>query len=397
MANIKQLIDDRIRELKVTSLDISFNELADMYQSEELIIQPEYQRTFRWDIGKQSRFIESLLMEMPVPSIYVIELDDGKYELIDGLQRISSYLSYRGFLNIIPDEKTTLDGDQDEDIQEDVFEDETNEMQLTSGFALNGCDIIPELNGLTYGDLQAAMQIKLKRAYVRLEVLRKGINPEMKYHMFKRLNTGGEKLSPQEIRNCTIRLIDSKFINFIKDLKTDSHFRNTTNRIGNSKIKKRFDEELVLRFFAFKDSSNDYKHDIDEFLTNYMESVSLNDIKGESIFDYDLERQIFKKTFDFLDKAYGNTVFSTVNPKTKSPGVFNVYLFESITTGIQDRLNEISVDQHKISRFRDLLDDLKVNSEFRSATVGGGKNFASPMNIRFAKVKGMMDVLANEA
>lgn len=397
MANIKQLIDDRIRELKVTSLDISFNELADMYRSEELIIQPEYQRTFRWDIGKQSRFIESLLMEMPVPSIYVIELDDGKYELIDGLQRISSYLSYRGFLKMITNEDIALNESEDDDIQEDVFEDETNETLLTSGFGLNGCDIIPELNGLTYDDLQAAMQIKLKRAYVRLEVLRKGINPEMKYHMFKRLNTGGEKLSPQEIRNCTIRLIDSKFINFIKELKTDIHFRNTTNRIGNSRIQKRFDEELVLRFFAFKNASSDYKHDIDEFLTDYMESVSLNDIKDESIFDYESERQIFKKTFEFLDEAYGNTVFSTINPKTKSPGVFNVYLFESITTGIQDRLNESSIDKNKILKFRNLLDDLKVDSEFRSATVGGGKNFAAPMNVRLLKVKSMMDVLANDA
>ena len=79
MDDIKSIIEKRIRELKITSLDISFNELADMYQNKELIINPEYQRTFRWDIEKRSRFIESLLMEMPIPSIFVIEIDDGQY------------------------------------------------------------------------------------------------------------------------------------------------------------------------------------------------------------------------------------------------------------------------------------------------------------------------------
>jgi len=394
MDNIKQIIDERVRELKITSLDISFNELADMYRDSELKIEPEYQRTFRWDIGKQSRFIESLLMEMPVPPIYVIELDDNRYELIDGLQRISSYLSYRGILNATVDEDIVVNDTND--VQEDIFEEESSTAQLTTGFALNGCDIIPELNGQTYDSLQAGMQIKLKRAYVRIEVLRKGINPQLKYHMFKRLNTGGEKLSPQEIRNCTIRLIDNKFINFIKELKHDEHFRNTTKRIGNSRIQKRFDEELVLRFFAFKNASGNFKHDIDEFLTDYMESVSSKDIDGRPIvpFDYEQERITFEKTFGFLDRAYGDAVFSTVNPKTISPGVFNVYLFEAITAGIQNKLDIVSASAEKCRDFKPNLDELKVDLEFRNVTVGGGKNSPAPMTLRCEKVKALMEVLS---
>jgi uncharacterized protein with ParB-like and HNH nuclease domain len=396
MENIKQIIEERIKELKITSLDISFNELADMYNDSELIIQPEYQRTFRWDAGKQSRFIESLLMEMPVPPIYVIELDDGKYELIDGLQRISSYLSYRGLLKLeeaIEDDSSSIDDFTD--YQDDGLEDEPNVASLAKGFELDGCDIIKELNGLRYSELQASMQIKLKRAYVRLEVLRKGINPEMKYHMFKRLNTGGEKLSPQEIRNCTIRLIDDKFINYIKELKADQYFRSTIARIGTTKIKKRFDEELVLRYFAFKNSYSTFKHNVDDFLTQYMEKIALNTAMNgvPEIFNYEQERERFRLTFKFLSEACGNAVFCTVNAKKdskESVGVFNAYLFEAITVGIQESIGIIARDQSKYEVFSKALQDLKKDKDFRDATIGGGKNSPTPMNIRRQKVQELM-------
>src|SRR6185437_13863837 len=77
---------------------LSFNEILDMHKNDELDISPEYQRLFQWSEGSQSRFIESLLLEMPVPPIYVIEEQEGRYLLIDGLQRISSYLHLRGEL-----------------------------------------------------------------------------------------------------------------------------------------------------------------------------------------------------------------------------------------------------------------------------------------------------------
>lgn len=93
-----QHVDSNIDMVRTRTLDLSFNELLDMYQNDELEISPEYQRLFRWSEEKQSRFIESLILEMPIPPIYVIEVEEGIYELIDGLQRISSYLHFRGAL-----------------------------------------------------------------------------------------------------------------------------------------------------------------------------------------------------------------------------------------------------------------------------------------------------------
>mgnify|MGYP001224043562 CR=1 FL=1 len=75
-------IDSQIIKIRTKSLDVSFNELYDMYQNNELTISPDYQRLFRWEEEKQSRFVESLILEMPVPPIFVIETEDGVYELI---------------------------------------------------------------------------------------------------------------------------------------------------------------------------------------------------------------------------------------------------------------------------------------------------------------------------
>jgi hypothetical protein len=94
MAEGAQLVDEisgTLKRVSTTSLDISFNELLDMAAADppELDITPDYQRLFRWSEGQRSRFIESLILEMPVPPVFVIEVDDGRYQLIDGLQRIS--------------------------------------------------------------------------------------------------------------------------------------------------------------------------------------------------------------------------------------------------------------------------------------------------------------------
>ena len=157
-----------------------------MYRNRELDISPDYQRLFQWSEGARSRFIESLLLEMPVPPIYVVEEQEGSYLLIDGLQRISSYLHLRGEL-----EATHLDPP----------------VHRGERLVLIDCDIVEELNGKTFDDLGTALQIRLKRAFVRVEVVRKGSDPRFKYHMFKRLNTGGQLLSAAitELHNPLIR------------------------------------------------------------------------------------------------------------------------------------------------------------------------------------------------
>lgn len=197
-------IDNVSARKQTQGLDLSFNELLDMYKNDELNITPDYQRLFQWSEGASSRFIESLLLEMPVPPIYVVEEQDGKYLLIDGLQRISSYLYLRGELEALHLESPINKGEK---------------------LKFVDCDIVTELNGESYDSLGTALQIRLKRAFVRVEVVRKGSDARFKYHMFKRLNNGGVILSPQQIRNCTIRLLDAKFNDFIGELNRKEVFK----------------------------------------------------------------------------------------------------------------------------------------------------------------------------
>ena len=162
--NLLLAIEDQKKKLNTTSLDLSFNELLDMIGAKELNIQPDFQRLFQWSLATQSRFIESLLLEMPIPPIYVIESEENQYLLIDGLQRISSYLHFRG----------KLDAPE-------------NNVPLGTKLKLSDCDIVPAFNGLTFDDLPTSLQIRLKRYFVRVEVVRYGSDPHYKYFMFKRL------------------------------------------------------------------------------------------------------------------------------------------------------------------------------------------------------------------
>ena len=143
--NLLENVDSQIIKIRTKSLDVSFNELYDMYKNGELTISPDYQRLFRWEEEKQSRFVESLILEMPVPPIFVIETDDGICELIDGLQRISSYLHFRG-------EKL--------DVEDDDPDDEHDEANQDDYLRLEGCDIVPDLNGLTFNELPKACRLR---------------------------------------------------------------------------------------------------------------------------------------------------------------------------------------------------------------------------------------------
>ena len=95
---LDQEIEDAKRLVKTDAYQLSIGELINMYRDGELIINPDFQRLFRWEIGQKSKLIESLLLGIPLPSIFVFEKEDAKWELIDGLQRLSTLLEFMGVL-----------------------------------------------------------------------------------------------------------------------------------------------------------------------------------------------------------------------------------------------------------------------------------------------------------
>jgi len=361
-AVLLEAVHNQVKKVQTTSLDLSFNELMDMYEEGELIIDPEYQRAFRWSEAKESRFIESLVLGMPIPPIFVIEQEEGKYELIDGLQRLSSYFHFRG--------KLVLDAFDRKIAKGDLLE-------------LTDCDIVNELDGRRHDDLPTAIQIRLKRHFIRVEVIGKDSDQRLRYHMFKRLNTGGETLSEQEIRNCTVRLLDggAKFMKFLGELSALETFRSCTDTLTDEAKQERFDQELVLRYFAFKNNRGAYRHDVSDFMTDYMEAIT--DSATGQTFAYDEERAAFTKTFQILANTLGEKAFGWVNKNGTLVRGFAVYHYEAFTLGLQTALSRIDpANTVQTDRLRTVFENIKADQSFIAITTGGGRNSRGALDNR---------------
>lgn len=341
----------------VRVLDLSFNELADMYGTGELEIKTEYQRTFRWSDEKCSRFIESIILEMPIPPIYTIEVSEGRWQLIDGLQRLSTYLYLRGQLDL---------------------PDETRDVEIRKGtmLRLQGCDIVPELNGFQFNDLPTTLQYRVRRATLRVEVVREESNPRFAYYMFKRLNTGGELLSQHEIRNCSIRLLGASLLDFINRLSEDVGFQACIEDITDEYRKRMGKQELVLRFLAFKNNLGEFVHEIHDFMTDFMERVTDTGATNYIPFDYQAEEHMFRRTFQVLAETLGTRAFCRWANGSYSGG-FSMGHFEAFSLGMAKVINDIpsKLTPKLQKRITDAMDEAKQDNKLKKLTVGGGKNF----------------------
>jgi Protein of unknown function DUF262 len=402
---LRKLIEQRVNDSRVSSSDVSFNELLDMYANKELIITPEFQRTFRWTNDQQSLFIESLILELPIPPIFVVEREDGQYELVDGLQRISTWLHFRGRLPVrfLSNQEEPHAGYEDEEYTpatispEELIGEEgedTNELsEPAQALRLEGCEIVKELNGKTFDDLPFAVQIALKRYFVRMHAVRRSSREDLKYHMFKRLNQGGSQLSDQELRNAFIRIVNATFIRFINRCSANPNFWNCVKSISQNSAKKLYHQELVLRFFAFKNYRDYYTHDIRPFLTSYLEGVSrVGNLQLE--FNYDQEETIFGKTFRVLAMATGENTFRAFTPNTGT-GAFRSLLYEAISIGIQDVLPLLDHENAEhIGTLSDALIQLKNDPQFQNLTTGGGKNTIGQLTKRVDKVRKVIHLMS---
>ena len=310
MKNLIEQADNQIITNRIETLELSWNELYDMYKHQELRIPPAYQKLFRWGEERQSRFVESLLLEMPVPPVYVMEVNPGEYELMDGLQRVCSYLRFRG--------------EQLDDTQEEAL-------------VLKGCDFIRDLDGQTFAQLPKAMQIKLKRSFVRMQVIRPENDPLFQYRMFKRLHTGGGYLSEQEIRSCAIRLLGPDGLDFLEECSKNKDFKTVVSKVAADKKKTQYDQELVLRFFAVKNDSGQESYPLTEYLTRYLEKITTKELA----FDFQKEKDLFEKTFAFINQHWGKEAFSRKTPKGKIRNEFVLYYFDSVTAAIAYYMDKI--------------------------------------------------------
>lgn len=197
--------------VSIEKADRSLSELHRWYRSGRLIIDPEWQRSYVWDNRRASKLIESFLMDIPIPVVYLAKSEDGKYEVIDGVQRLSS-----------------------------VFE--FFEGRLT----LNGLEFMDHINKKKFKEIQASYQNKLEDATIRTFELSPKTSKNLLFIIFERLNTGGIALNEMEIRNCIFR---GPLNDLIKELARTPAF---VECVDQSNLSKRmYDRTLVLRFLVF--------------------------------------------------------------------------------------------------------------------------------------------------
>jgi len=313
----RQDIDDEIadgrNEIRTDKLDISFGEIANLYENKELIIKPEYQRLFRWQSTQKSRFIESVLLGIPTPAIFVAEDESGVWELVDGLQRVSTVLEFMGLLK-------NADGEQ---------------MPPSNLVRTGRKSQLPSLEGVLFNDLSLKTRLSIKRAGCRVEVIKTGSKPKMKYEVFERLNTGGSELTEQEVRNCIFRAMSPYFVDWIDKLASFPPFSDSLPLSEHQKSTM-FDRGLILRFFTMKNAYKEFDHDVEPFITDYVREI----LEEEREFNKDFEEKLFKETFQFIKSAIGEDAWRYYK-NGKHMGAFSVYVYEAVAIGISDNIDFI--------------------------------------------------------
>ena len=235
------------RKVLIQQYDYAVRTLMDMVVEGDLALDPDYQRQYRWPDEKAARFIESIVLNIPVPVLYLAEDSDGTFSVIDGQQRLTSLLRF-----IKPHELSSLYPDR----------------QLAP-LALNDLRVRPDLNGMSYASLPRLDKSALAKRPIRCIVILNESDTTLKFEVFERLNTGSVSLTDQEVRNCIYR---GSYNQLIKRLAVNEVFHELLN-LPESLIKAMKDAELVLRFLAYKELSNvtDYADNFAEYLTRHME------------------------------------------------------------------------------------------------------------------------------
>ena len=364
MPSLEEIIDKRIGEVQTDSLDLSFGELVNLYSAspQELVIQPEYQRLFHWSDDKKSRLIESILLKLPIPQIFVMEREKSVLELIDGLQRLVSVIQFinSSVLGLEP-------------------------------LVLQGCDLVQELNGQTFEDLPLRLKLTIKRSSIRTVIIKRQSQSTLRYAMFKRLNTGGENLDPQEIRNCSARMLGEegiRFYEFIQKCASYPAFMNCIEPLAQVEKYKKGDEELVLRFFAAKNAQNLFKGSVQDWLTNYMEKILLKEID----FNYQVEQDQFNKLFAFLSNTLGEGTFVKYRGEKPIGGLAPAY-YEAITVGTLNAIEQIR--NIPIDYIKNKIIQTVQTEEFRQNT-GSGANKREKLEGRIKVIENALLELKNE-
>ncbi len=253
--SLKLEIEAARNTVKTDKLQLSISEIISMYENEELNIQPEFQRLFRWSKEKKSNLIESILIDIPVPSIFVYENEDGTWELIDGLQRVSTIFEFFGVLKSAESGNSEPPSSLEKTMYLPSLQDTVWEKSSQ----------IPDVDILIQKPLEKPQQLAIRRSRLDVQVLKQPSDVETKFHLFQRLNRGGAYANAQEVRTCAMVMSAPGIVVGIRDLATNENFVAMTS-LKEEAIRKQKDVEYIVRALVHTYIDYDNVSDVEEFL-----------------------------------------------------------------------------------------------------------------------------------
>lgn len=336
-------------------------------------LRPEYQRRLRWDNKKKSKLIESFIMNVPVPPVFLYEKELGRFEVMDGQQRLNAISEF-----------------------------------FSGSFALEGLDIWPALNGRNYSLLPPLVRRGLERAKISAITLMSDNSSssedslDLRAQVFERLNTGGERLNPQELRNS---LYSGDFNSLIINLSKEPMFTSaweipnardntrgdnspSADLAANTLFKRMADVEIVLRFFAFRDPEN-LSGSVRSMLDGTMKklrrpaAVTLTNLQTE-----------FMDALNLCTSVFGPDTFKLASVNGK-PGKLSRPLYDAEMVAaflLRDRSDAILAARQQIREA--ILGMTKPESDTYDTMVGRG-NTANAIRDRIGKVREVIEEIIN--
>jgi len=312
-------VNELRREIRTDGYAMSISEWVSLYENKEIDIHPEFQRFYRWTEAQKTNLIESILLGIPIPPVFVSQRADGVWDVVDGLQRLSTiYL----FMGVLKDENRN------------------NIAPLT----LTGTKYLPALEGKKWNhpddpDRSFSQELRLivKRSKINVSIILKESDEKAKYDLFQRLNTGGSNLSPQEVRNCILVMLNKDLFLWLRNLSEYPPFQECI-ALSDRPLSESYDIELALRFIIFSlIEEEDLKSvgDVGVFLTDRM-----SDLAVDEGFDREKWESLFKRTFDLLSENMAEKSFKRYDvQKERFMGGFLLSQYEAVAFGVAFNLD----------------------------------------------------------
>ncbi|MEM0979453.1 MAG: DUF262 domain-containing protein [Cyanobacteria bacterium P01_H01_bin.58] len=314
------------RRVKTEKQDLPVETLVSWVNRGKLNLQPDFQRNFVWNTSKASRLIESLLLAIPIPVIYVAEELNRTYSVVDGQQRLTSISAF-------------VNG---------TFPNGQN-------FKLSGLQVLTDLNRKAFGDLPVELQEEVLNFTLRFIIIEKDSDPDVKFEVFERLNLGAEKLNDQEVRNCVYR---GNYNELLRSLANNEYLlRILQSQEPHTRMA---DRQLILRFFAmWRNTHRNYKGPTKRFLNTEMElhrnleEVALKEMQA-----------VFEKSIEMAYAVFQEHAFrryylgNTYNPNgTWEKSRLNVALWDTVlyTFSYYDRDTILPIKDHVREEFLDMI------------------------------------------